>query len=96
MIVRILGEGQYEVPDDAHAKLDELDDALVKACESGEEPAFAAALAALTDEVRRAGQALADDDFAPSDLVVPFADATLEETRALLADASDGSTADDS
>jgi hypothetical protein len=96
MIVRILGEGQYEVPDDAHAKLDELDDHLVKACESGDETAFAAALAALTDEVRNAGQALADDNFAPSDLVVPFADATLEETRALLADASDGTTADDS
>ena len=96
MIVRILGEGQYEVPDNAHAKLDELDDDLVKACESGDETAFAAALAALTDEVRNAGQALADDNFAPSDLVVPFADATLEETRALLADASDGTTADDS
>jgi hypothetical protein len=96
MIVRILGEGQYEVPDGAHAKLDELDDVLVKACESGDETAFAAALAALTDEVRNAGQALADDNFAPSDLVVPFADATLEETRALLADASDGTTADDS
>ena len=64
---------------------DELDDALVKACESGNETAFAGALAALTDEVRSAGQALADDNFAPSDLVVPFADGTLEETRALLA-----------
>jgi hypothetical protein len=96
MIVRILGEAQYEVPDDAHATLDALDDDLVKACESGDETAFAAALAALTDAVRGAGQTLADDNFAPSDLVVPFADATLEETRALLADASDGSIADDS
>ena len=39
MIVRILGDGQYEVPDDAHAKLDQLDDDLVKACESVEPPA---------------------------------------------------------
>jgi hypothetical protein len=29
---------------------------------------------------------VADDDLAPSDLVVPFSDATLEETKGLLAD----------
>src|SRR5580700_2915947 len=44
----------------------------------------ASALAALTAAVRAAGEAVADDTFAPSDLVVPFPDATLEETKDLL------------
>ncbi len=86
MIVRILGEGQYAIADSDRGVLDDLDASLLAAVEAGDEPAFTRALAALTTEVRRAGQAVADDAFAPSDLVVPFADATLEETRSLLAE----------
>ncbi len=95
MIVRILGEGQYLVPDDQRTTLEQLDDDLDGAVDTGDETGFAAALAALTAEVRSAGQALADDDFAPSDLVVPFADASLEETKALLADHGDSTGGDD-
>ena len=87
MIVRILGEAQYEVPDEHQADLDALDAALVKAVDSGDEAAFVAALRALADDVRSKGELLADDNFVPSHLVVPFADASLEETRRLLADA---------
>ncbi len=86
MIVRILGEGQYLVPDDQRSVLEKLDDELDAAVHAGDESRFGAALAALTAEVRSAGQTLADDDFAPSELVVPFADASLEETKALLAE----------
>jgi hypothetical protein len=90
VIVRILGEGQYTVPDDHRGALQKLEDAVDQAVDGGDEVAFSTALAALTSEVRRAGVPLADDAFAPSDLVVPFADATLAETRALLADESNG------
>jgi hypothetical protein len=86
VIVRILGEGQYTVPDDQRVALEKLDDALADAVDAGDDARFGQALAALTAEVRSAGEALADDAFAPSDLVVPFADASLEETKALLAD----------
>ena len=64
---------------------------VAEAVDSGNATAFAPALAALTAAVRRLGTPLADDDFAPSDLVVPFPDATLEETKGLLADSADGS-----
>ena len=87
MIVRILGEAQYEVPDDEQGTLDQLDAAVVKAVDAGDEAAFSSALKALADQVRTSGQLLADDSFVPSHLVVPFADASLEETRRLLADA---------
>jgi hypothetical protein len=87
VIVRILGEAQYEVPDEDQGVLDELDAAVVKAVDAGDEAAFGPALKALADQVRASGQLLADDSFVPSRLVVPFADASLEETRRLLADA---------
>jgi len=89
VIVRILGEGQYSVPDDLRPVLAKLDDAIAEAVDDGDEDRFGGALAALTAEVRSSGEPLADDDFAPSDLVVPFTDASLEETRALLAEHGD-------
>jgi hypothetical protein len=95
VIVRILGEGQYTVPDDHRAALEKLDDAIAEAVDQGDETRFSETLAALTAEVRSAGEALADDDFAPSDLVVPFADATLKETKALLAEHGESAGSDD-
>ncbi|MHB1711885.1 MAG: PspA-associated protein PspAA [Acidimicrobiales bacterium] len=86
MIVRILGEGQYEVPEDHRDALDRLDHTLVGAVESDDEVGFGSALGALIAGVRQAGHALADDAFVPSELVIPFADATLVETKRLLAD----------
>jgi hypothetical protein len=95
MIVRILGEGQYTVPDERRDALEKLDDALAGAVDQGDHTRFAEALAALTAEVRSSGVALADDAFAPSDLVVPFTDSSLEETRALLADHAESHEGDD-
>ena len=95
MIVRILGEGQYSVPDDKRATLEKLDDAIAEAVDAGDEGRFSETLASLTDEVRSLGTPLADDDFAPSDLVVPFTDSTLDETKALLAEHGESAGSDD-
>jgi hypothetical protein len=96
MIVRILGDTQYDVPAQDCSALEDLDNALVKAVDSNDEAAFTDSLTKLIAEVRRAGTPLAADDFAPSDLVVPFADATLEETKSLLADSGDSTGSDGS
>lgn len=95
MIVRILGEGQYSIPDGERGTLEALDTTVAEAVDSGDEAAFATSLAALTAAVRRLGQSLADDAFAPSDLVVPFPDATLQETKGLLAEPSDASASEE-
>jgi len=87
VIVRILGEGQYEVDEAERAVLDGLDATLLEAVENGDEAGFADALAALVAEVTRVGTPLAADAFFPSDLVVPFTDASLAETQALLGEA---------
>ena len=94
MIVRILGEGQYEVPDTDADALDALDGQVVAAMDAGDEAAFDSALDALIAEVRRAGTRVPDDAFAPSELVVPFADADIAETRRMLAEAEGAGTDD--
>ncbi|MCW2710070.1 MAG: hypothetical protein JWQ67_1372 [Marmoricola sp.] len=84
MIVRILGEGQLAVADDQLDALNELDRAVESAVESGDDAAFSASLAALLDGVRRSGSPVPEDSLEDSDLILPPADATIEEVRALL------------
>jgi len=86
MIVRILGEGQLQLDDSASAELNALDAALEQAVNSGDEPAFRAALAALLDRVRALGTALPADTLEPSDSILPRADADLGEVRSMLTD----------
>jgi hypothetical protein len=84
MIVRILGEGQRDLPDSSLDELNVLDATLEEACSAGEHDAFATALTAMLDKVRELGTPVADDYLGPSDLVLPSADASLAEVSALL------------
>ena len=86
MIIRILGEGQFDVSEDALPRLNELDAAVESAVERGDEPAFAEALAQLLDGVRTAGVPHDAEALDESDLILPPADASLEEVRELLSD----------
>jgi hypothetical protein len=84
MIVRILGEGQFRVDDSATGELNALDAALEKAVNSGDEQLFRPALAALLDRVRSVGSPLAEDTIEPSDLILPYSDADLEDVREMI------------
>ena len=86
MIVRILGEGQLDVPDGELGSLNQLDDALAHAVDADDEDGFAQSLTSLLDAVRKAGRPLPVDEIVPSDLVLPSADASLAEVRELLGD----------
>ena len=86
MIMRILGEGQLEVSDDALLELNELDDVLIAAVETGNEEQFQSALANLVNKVRAVGKPVADDYIGPSEFILPGGDATLDEVRELLSD----------
>ncbi len=86
MIVRILGEGQFDVPDDHLEELNRLDGDLVKAVDAGDQAAFTAALEALLASVRTAGSELPDDYLGPSEIVLPGPDATVDEVREVLGD----------
>ena len=84
MIVRILGEGQYDLSDEAVNALNDLDAEVERAAEAGDEGAFRSALASLLDAVRTAGVARDADSLSPSDLILPMPDATLAEVRDML------------
>lgn len=84
MIIRILGEGQYEVPQEAMDTLNALDDSLISAIDSDDEQAFQSGLSQLLAGIRENGSCLADDYLGPSDLVLPGTDATVEEVKHLL------------
>jgi hypothetical protein len=86
VIVRILGEGQFEVGTDAAATLTALDSELDAAIQADEEAAFRAALDASVRLIRESGTRVPDDAIVPADVILPFADATLAEVRQLLAD----------
>ena len=90
MIVRILGEGQFQVPDEATAKLTALDTKLDTAVERADDTAFHAALAAAAGLVRESGTAVPDDTFVTADYILPFPDASIDEVRKLLADGTIG------
>ena len=86
MIVRILGEGQYDVPDEALERLNELDSDVEAAVEAGDEAALGSALTALQHAVRSVGSAHPPDSLDESDLILPPSGATLDEVRGLLGD----------
>lgn len=86
MIVRILGEGQVDVPDTELDSLNNLDEAVQQAVDGGDDEAFTQSLAALLNRVRQIGNPVPDDEILPSDLVLPSADASLAEVRELLGD----------
>ncbi|GAA2498494.1 PspA-associated protein PspAA [Streptomyces gobitricini] len=84
MIMRILGEGQYDVADGHLDRLNQLDSALQAAADEGDDTAFASALSALLDAVRSLGTPLPDERITPSDLVLPYETTSLPQLRELL------------
>ena len=84
MIIRILTEGQFDVPESEVDGLNVLDEKLEAAIQSGDEAAFKVALAELLSKVRETGKEVAVDEIVTSDLLLPYSDATLHEVRDLL------------
>lgn len=86
MIVRLMNEGQYKTDEDVRLELDALDDQAVAALEAGDEATLDARLDDMWRLVQERGERLRDDDLSTSDVIIPPADLTLEETRALFSD----------
>src|SRR5690606_8383218 len=86
VIVRIMGEGQIEISPEDIAVLNELDSELESAIEAGDEQQFRVRLHALLDKVRHVGKSLPDDSLEPSELILPPADASIDEVREMLGD----------
>jgi len=90
MIVRIMGEGQWTLPDEQADLLNSLDAGLESAVEAGDQQGFRTALDDLLANVRALGSPLPDDSLAASDAVLPAADSALDDVRALLSASDEG------
>ncbi len=86
MIVRLMGEAQYRVDDEAREQLNELDDRAVAAIDEEDEPALDDMLDEMWQIVLERGERLPDEDLSSSDLIIPPSDLTLEETKKLFSD----------
>jgi hypothetical protein len=84
VIVRIMGEAQYRVDDETARKLNELDEQLGAAVESGDEQQVRSLLQQLAHAVRTGGEQLEDADLSTSEAIVPPEDLSLDELRELL------------
>ncbi|MFC4561561.1 hypothetical protein ACFO4E_06810 [Nocardiopsis mangrovi] len=86
MIVRIMGEGQLDLSDADLDLLNGFDRTLEQAIALGNEDEFRQALKELLDKVREDGKPVPADSLAPSQFILPPADATMDEVRAMLGD----------
>ncbi len=83
MIVRLMGEGQFDVDDEVAKGLNDLDEQAAQALGSGDEEQLSELLRRMADAVRTNGARLADDNLSPSEAIVPPDDLSLAEAREL-------------
>jgi len=81
MIIRIMGEGQYNVKSSNFDKLNKIDNKIVEYVQKGDEKKYKKGLADLIGLIHREGIQLDNEDLIESDVIVPPADMTLEEAR---------------
>jgi hypothetical protein len=81
MIVRISGEGQYELPDNDADRLNDLDNRAVAAVEEGDEARFQELWDEMLDLVASDGTPLDYDELVESDVILPPRDVSFEEAR---------------
>lgn len=81
MIVRILTEGQYNLPGAYIDKLNDIDNQLVEVVEEENREEFERLLKSMLDLVRDNGTPVPLDEIVESDLVLPEPDLTLKEAE---------------
>jgi len=85
VIVRLMHEGQYEVPDSLRDELNDADERALMALAEGNVVALNASIEEMWALVRANGDPLPANELTPdSDVIVPPADLTLDEAQELL------------
>ena len=81
MIVRVSAEGQYRLPDEDAARLNELDNLAVAAAQANDQDAFRDAWHQMLDLVQFDGKPVAEDELLESDVILPPRDLSFDEAR---------------
>ena len=82
MIVRIANEGQFRLPDEDAARLNELDNEAVAAAEANDEAKFNDLWQQMLTLVQNDGEEVPDDELVSSDVILPPRDVSFEEACA--------------
>jgi hypothetical protein len=82
VIVRIANEGQFRLPDQDAARLNELDNEAVAAVEANDHEKFNELWQQMLTLVQKDGEALPDDELLESDVILPPRDISFEEACA--------------
>jgi hypothetical protein len=86
VIVRLMGEGQFELGDELLSTLNELDDGAMAAADAKDEPELDRLLEDMWKLVLAEGRRLPDEALDTSDVVIPPRDLTLDETTRLFSE----------
>jgi hypothetical protein len=81
VIVRIAGEGQFELPDGDAERLNDLDNRAVAAVEQGDEAGFQELWTEMLGLVASDGNALDDEELVTSDVILPPRDISFAEAQ---------------
>jgi hypothetical protein len=81
VIVRLSGEGQFELPDADAERLNELDNRAVNAVEQGDETGFRELWSQMIELVAGDGSPLPADELVESDVILPPRDISFEEAK---------------
>lgn len=84
MIVRVMGEGQFNVADVDHDQLQKFDQEVEEAVAAGDLEHVQRALVELRAFVLDHAELVDDDYLGPSEVVIPFSDSKLDEIEDLL------------
>jgi PspAA-like protein len=79
VIVRISGEGQFKLPDEDAASLNDLDNQAVAAVEAGEQDRFIELWEQMLELVSTDGEPVPDDELVESDVILPPRDVDFGE-----------------
>jgi len=86
VIVRLMGEGQFEVDEEVAKGLNDLDEQAAQAVEAGDEARLSELLQRMSGAVRTNGARVPDEHLDASDAIIPPDDLSLEEARRLFED----------
>jgi phytoene/squalene synthetase len=90
VIVRLMGEGQFEIDDEVAKGLNDLDEQAAQAVEAGDEGQLTGLLRRMAEAVRTNGSRLPDEDLSASQAVIPPDDLSLDEARRLFEENGEG------
>jgi hypothetical protein len=83
MIIRIMGEGQFQASDALCDELNKIDNRIVTLVEEGKPEEFRKELAMLISEIKGKAEPIDAKEIVNSDIIVPPGDLSFEEAKAV-------------